>query len=405
MVRTLYDHAETVKKIFFLLLAVFFVHIVHGYCASQLTPGPEGNESQVPALKIYDAQVRPVIFNPSAGESVTISYSLTHRAKSRVRIMSPDMFPVAELINRDYTTETAVSLSWDGRDFSGMVVPDQAYIIQIEAEDLHGDKAFYNPVETNRWEIKRLGISREGHDGRMTYVLPCNAWVQINTGVANGGPLLGSITRWQPSLYGEHSIDLEELDPFSASAVISGDKDIRIIGSYLKIPDNSLVATGNGELSYQEYSADVITQGVPGIRVKHLPDLSGRNIDRKICFGSFAPIFNISLRAVGAGDKKDLPVLKGIVPIKIFLDKRVRKYIIGQRLEMLGFVDFKFAEENEEGYSPFTWMLDTRNWPDGEHVITVNVVTLRGEIAARSMKAIFRNRAGNATDKGAVSRE
>ena len=390
---------------FFLPFIVFFVPIVQGYCAAQLAPGPEGNESQVPALKIYDVHIRPVIFNPSAGESVTISYSLTHRAKSRVSIMSPDMFPVAELINREYSTETAVSLSWDGRDFSGTVVPDQAYIIQIEAEDLRGGKAFYNPVETNSWEMKRLAISREGQGGRITYVLLCNAWVQINTGVANGGPLLGSITMWQPALSGEHSIALEEMDPFSARAIISGDKDIRIIGSYLKIPDNSPVTTGNRELSYQEYSAAVATQGVPGIRVKHLPDLSGRNIDRKICFGSFAPLFNISLPAVGAGEKKDLPVLKGIVPLKISLDKRVRKYIIGQRLEMLGFVDFKFAEENEEGYSPFTWLLDTRTWPDGEHVITVNVVTLRGEIAARSMKVIFRNRAGNATGKGAVSRE
>ena len=388
-----------------LLLAFVFVFFVQGYSAAQSVSGPDAVESQVPALKIYDVQVRPVIFNPSAGESVTISYSLTSPAKSRVRIMSPDMFPVAELINRDYTTETAVSLSWDGRDFSGTVVPDQAYIIQIEAEDLRGGKAFYNPVETNCWEIKRLVISRQGQGGRITYVLPCNAWVQINTGVANGGPLLGCITRWQPALSGEHSIALEEMDPFSARAIISGDKDIRINGRYLKIPDNSPVTAGNGQLTYQEYSASVSTQDIPGIRVKHLPDLSGRNIDRKICFGSFAPLFNISLPAVGAGDKKDLPVLQGTAPLKISLDKRVRKYIIGQRLEMLGFVDFNFAEENEEGYSPFTWMLDTRNWPDGEHVITVNVVTLRGEIAARSMKVIFRNQAGKGPGKGAVSQE
>ena len=58
------------------------------------------------------------------------------------------------------------------------------------------------------------------------------------------------------------------------------------------------------------------------------------------------------------------------------------------RYEILVFVDFKFVTEIEEGRSPARMDIDMSNLAVGEHVLTVNLVTLQGGLAAVSRRFI-----------------
>ncbi len=357
--------------------------------AEQACPASPPSSSTV-ELAISNVSVTPSVFNPSEGEKISISYFLSVPAKSRVRILAPDMFPVKELVAADYGTRH-ISLTWDGRDFSGRIVPDQAWLLFIEASDSKGRTVAYDPISTNRWELKGMDVAIDRDAARMKYTLPCPAWVNIKVGVVQGGPLLCSLIDWRPERLGQHVMDLESIDVFSARWLLQERKDVTITGSYLKIPDNSVFTRGNPGLTYCAYRSEHAGEEYDEIMVRHPFDLSGANPVRRMNFGAVKPLFKMIFPKDLNRNRQGLPLLSGRVPLKIIIDQSVRRFVINQRLEMLGFVDFKFAEENEEGYSPFTWVIDTSKWPDGKHVLTVNVVTLRGEVAAKNMVVMFHN--------------
>jgi hypothetical protein len=85
------------------------------------------------------------------------------------------------------------------------------------------------------------------------------------------------------------------------------------------------------------------------------------------------------------------PIVSGKLPVKICLDKKVKRSATERRYEIICYVDFKFITEQEEGYSPSTWILDTKKIPDGEHILTVNIATLKGQMASASHKVFVQN--------------
>jgi hypothetical protein len=86
-----------------------------------------------------------------------------------------------------------------------------------------------------------------------------------------------------------------------------------------------------------------------------------------------------------------VPLLRGKVPFEVLLDEEVKRYVTEQRYEIVFFVDFRFAGEVDEGYSPYTWIWDSRTTRNGEHIITVNVATLTGQVESASLKVMVNN--------------
>jgi hypothetical protein len=84
-------------------------------------------------------------------------------------------------------------------------------------------------------------------------------------------------------------------------------------------------------------------------------------------------------------------VVSGKIPVKIRLDDRIKRYATEERYEILFFVNFNFVTEREEGYSPFTLSWDSRTVPNGEHLLTINVATLSGQVSTASVKVWVQN--------------
>jgi len=103
------------------------------------------------------------------------------------------------------------------------------------------------------------------------------------------------------------------------------------------------------------------------------------------------PRFRMELPQGAEATDDGLPIVSGKLPVKIFLDDKIKRFITEQRYEIICFVDFKFITEQEEGYSPCTWKFDTSKVPNGEHILTVNVATLTGKLATASRKVFVQN--------------
>ena len=103
------------------------------------------------------------------------------------------------------------------------------------------------------------------------------------------------------------------------------------------------------------------------------------------------PRFKLDIPSTIGKTENGVPQVAGKVPVKLSLHPDVKKVITEQRYEMLFFVDFKFFTEEEEGYSPYTWMWNTKLVTNGEHILTVNVCTLAGQVSSFSVKVDVKN--------------
>ena len=84
-------------------------------------------------------------------------------------------------------------------------------------------------------------------------------------------------------------------------------------------------------------------------------------------------------------------VVNGVVGIKLNVDKKNMATAINQRVEPVFYIDGKFAYENEVGFYPMTWKLDTRNLNEGEHYLTVNLRGYEGNFGIASTRIIVRH--------------
>lgn len=108
-------------------------------CYTVPAPGATQND-----LVISNVCIAKEIFNPAAGESISIAFHLSQPAAVTVRVLDFDWGIVGVLSQARQLSEGDHSFSWNGKDTGGVIVPDEAYTLEIEADSL-GGKAVYAP--------------------------------------------------------------------------------------------------------------------------------------------------------------------------------------------------------------------------------------------------------------------
>jgi hypothetical protein len=343
-------------------------------------------------VQISDVKVDRNLFNPTRGEIVAVSYRISKPAKVIIKIFDPEMFLVRDLMSEYKGGPEPDQVTWDGRDSEGRIVPDETYFFTIEATDYQGKHTFYDPTTISGGEIFSPQLTFDKQENRLFYQLPKDARVRIRAGIPSGGPLLKNITHWVPRLSGNHEEVWEGKDESGTIDIIQQEKYV-ISAEAVSLPENSIIASGNKEYDYFKYKNDITPERPkkverPLFQSKRNP-LEGPS-NWPLSIGP-EPRFHIDLPGLVRKTEDGLPVVKGKTPIRIYLDQTIKRYVTEQRYEILFFVDYKFVTEREEGYSPFNLFWDTAEVSNGEHVITVNVVTLTGQVSSASMKVMVQN--------------
>lgn len=344
-----------------------------------------------PSFEIKGVTVKPGIFNPNKGEEVVISYSLSHPGKAIIMIFDLEMHLIKDIISKKRISGID-KLLWDGRDLAGRIVPDEAYFFTIEAIDYQGDFTFYDPTTFSGGEYMKIQVYFDPEERKITYELPKNARVRIRAGIEDG-PLLKSIANWYPRLAGEN----EELwDGKDESGVIDAldQEGFRLMADAITLPENTIVTSGNIEYSHYEYKT-AIAPDRPQKRERALYKAKNTIAAFQIKLPKeLIPEPKFSIHLYNKDIKMEIngsPIVQDKLPIKIELDEGIKRIITEQRYEILCFVDCEFISEEEVGYSPYTWIWDTKNVSNGEHIITVNVCTLKGEVSSNSVKVLVKN--------------
>jgi flagellar hook assembly protein FlgD len=353
---------------------------------SQPAPAPPAEST---ALTISRVGVESKPFNPTRGEVKTIFYQTSMPAKVSVKIFDPGMFLVRELLLE--SPGSFARVPWDGKDQEGNIVPDEAYFFTVEATDYGGNFVFYDPLALSGVESFEPEVVYDPERRSVTYKLEKDARVRVRAGIASGGPLLKNIVPGIPQVAGPHEQPWDGMDE-SGVVEATSQKGFTLTAEATTLPENSLITEGNTAYDYVRYRYEMVRERPKKIE-RPPPKTKGPFPDqrnggpRQMCPD---PKLHLELPKNVPLGEKDLPILQGKVPIRIYLDDKIKKYVTEQRYELLFFVDFKFISEIEEGHSPVNWLWDTSKVGEGEHIFSVNVATLTGQVGCAHLKLLIR---------------
>jgi hypothetical protein len=330
---------------------------------------------------IADVALSRASFNPSQGETVEISYRLPAADRVWVRIYDPDDGLVRVLVDGEKRTAGPHREKWDGKDLDGRMVPDEAYLFTLET----ASGPVYDPTTFSGGVVGDLTDARfDRTAGTASYRLPAAARVLIRLGLHNG-PMLKTLVDWKPRPEGavteywngrdeDDLIDLRSRPGFNA------------LITYVTLPDATVIAFGNRETAYRDYKLGAAKNRPRKPARKPTPELQARLRPEGLVPPAWARAPRVSLTFPQvAGDAK-VPAVKKEVAVRVDVDPADRDTLFKDQFEVILFVDNVFFAEAERGYLPFNWRWELQQFPPGEHVLTVNVSSFKGQVGVASRK-------------------
>ncbi len=322
-------------------------------------------------------------FNPQKGEELAIYCTLSKKAEIEVNLYDPDFVLIKTLTSRGFLDAGQQTFIWDGRDMDGKIVPDEAYFFTIEAQDEKGNKESYDTTVFSGGEAGDLTEADINPETKtITYNLPVMARVLIRLGIQDG-PLLNTLVDWKPRVAGEITEHWNGKDKDNLIDLVEQPR-FKIIITYFKLPENSIIAYGNGALSYREYKNSLKTQRPVKARpermdIKVSPHyLLSRTVD-------YSPELKLTFSDIKGYDN-GIPILQGKTLVKVEINEADPSFFVSQQYEICLFLNTEFYSEQEKGYAPFNWVWDLTDVKEGEYVFTVNMSGFKDQIGGLSKK-------------------
>jgi len=349
-----------------------------------VTPAPPA-QAKAPASVSSGLSVRWVstdksAFDPGAGEQVTLHFQVSSPANVSVRLLDPDDAVVRTL--RFSTEGGDQKVAWDGRDEAGAVVPAEAYVYVITAEEAL-DKAAAKPAGKARKPASVTYDLRgqtggdtvwpgERHvdpaSGSAVYNLPQAARVRLILSREDTTWPVRTLLDWVPRLAGLHSEPWDGWAAGHAVKALGTPKLAPIVYAY-SLPRNSVIVRGGsgpGPVSRPRAGREVVPPPAPSTsnRTLHLHSLH----PRRRCFD---PALTLSSPDAAAAAGAPVAIAgPTLMRVAVAPDQGPDRATPIPRVSVFLFLDGVLRERYLVGYAPFQWLLDPAELGPGEHVVT-----------------------------------
>ncbi len=331
--------------------------------------------------RITDVKLGASVFNPAVNTHVQLAYNLATDAAVTVRVYDSDSELVATL-TRQEQRKGPQTQSWDGKDFSGKPVPDGAYTFTIET----ASGAVYDPTTFSGGVIGDITEARFDREaGTMVYSLPAAARVLIRLGIKSG-PMYKTLVDWEPRVAGSITEQWDGLDENKITS-LHGHKDFNALISYVTLPEATVITYGNAAETYRDYKLG---------RGKDRPKkpVRPRVPDPKVVLAPEGLVPPASARAprVSLSFPKEaepatgVPVARDGIDVRVDVDPADKEALLNQQFEIIFYVDNVFFAEAERGHLPYNWPWELQQLPPGEHLLTVNISSFKGQVGVATRK-------------------
>jgi hypothetical protein len=202
----------------------------------------------------------PAFFNPSIGRTAQIRVASPLPGEIGVEILDRDRLPIRTI--GPVKLEAIVDVSWDGKDDSGVVVPNEAYSVRIRFSGPGGKQELYDPAsDLTGAPVSIDDFSYSRVDGVLNYRLQAPSRVHIQAGQRaakeskdSEGPILQTVVDRAPRTGGAISEKWSGYDE-SQKVYVPDLPDFVMAILAAPLPKNSLITTGSRGETFAAYAA------------------------------------------------------------------------------------------------------------------------------------------------------
>jgi hypothetical protein len=332
-------------------------------------------------------------FNPSLGEKLSLTYELTKPDKVTVLVFDADGGLARTLLNSVGQTVGIHEVIWDGRDEEGKVVPDEVYMFTVTT--VAG--AVYDPSTFSGGVVGDVTEAQFSQTGIVTYELPAPSRVLIRLGIHNG-PMLKTLVDWKPRAAGRVTDYWDGYDEDHLLRMRDG-KEFSSLITYVTLPDNSVITYGNNNETYRDYKLGRGKGRPKKAERPRQPDSTGGVLPAHLVPPAWARSPRVTMTFPGSDESKDstMRVVRDAIDVRINVHPSDRDRLLSDQFEVIFFVDNVFFAEAERGYLPLNWHWELSQVPPGEHILTVNISSFKGQVGVASRKVRIDRPAGKST--------
>lgn len=319
-------------------------------------------------------------FSPILGEYFNIPIKINKKCDIKISIYTPDN-NLIRVLQKKMDKKGNYNIKWDGKDTKGVVVPNEAYSIKVDAFNKEKNQTL-DFRATGGEIIKNLNTAID-EQGNINYILDKPSRVLIRAGIKSG-PMLRTINNWIPKNSGKirQKWNMKDDDDI----IDMRNLDFGISVSAFALPKKSIITQNNKKLEYFDYiKNNNFTCKIKNLKIENEATISQHA--KKCRIEEKNPKLKIQINTkIKYKTKK--PVLKNsiAVPIRVDMNKEDEMYFSKNKYEVTFFIDYDFSSEEELGYMPTTWLYTPNSLTKGEHTLTVNVSGFSGQIGSKSVK-------------------
>lgn len=344
---------------FFMLLCLLLVS-VSGWCSDALLVETDSS-SYVDLEK---------------GGQATIKLFSQEDGVAEVSIFSPDGFLVRSLPKVRLTKNVQKAVVWDGKDNDDVIVPSEAYFPRVQfrlpnSKQVHID---YHPLLSSGGEIMPNIPFVIAKSNQISIRINKPSRILARAGITEG-PLLRTLSSWQPYLSGRVDLDWDGRDS-SGKIDIANMQNFNVFVTGYALPDGAImIKSASG--TYSNYCK----------RIKHLPDLRKLRSNYIANYQRLSEIY-ISGQCLLSDPVPTLDFKisdRGYAHAKVTIPEEYMSLVQQDMYEVAIFINNKFVEEREQGFMPFYWEKDLSHLRKGSrHLVTVNIAGFKGNIGTVS---------------------
>ena len=325
------------------------------------------------ALTISSVSLASRQFDAARGETVAVRFSVNQPARVELNWYDARDLLIRKVLSAGDVQPGEATLTWDGRDEAGRVVPSEAYHYTLVAKTRSGEFQEFDLTDsTGGADVPLTEIKLDSKKAGVHYVVRNWSRVNIRVGMRDGGPLLQSLENWQVRSPGEH---FAKWDGLEASGVmnVANSTGLELWGLSFELPDNTVFV---GDTNIPSSVIDPLSWGkTTRVRKASAPKRMYSHAQQ-----SYEQRGDFAVTLV----PRDRDARSA--PMEIRVPDAVALRLSQQRFEIVYFVDGLFVSENEIGALPATWNVDLTKLSQGEHLLTVNVRGYEGSFGFGSHK-------------------
>lgn len=347
----------------------------------------------VSALEISSVVHEPKIISFEKEKYVDIKFSIDEEAKIIVNIFDGRDLLVRRINSGKMFSPGEHSVRWDGKDQAGRKVPPEAYRYTIVASN-NGKNVEHDLTDlTLGKEIKPGDVKWDPKTKKIKYVLPKPGRVHIRIGIKDHGPYLKGLLDWVPRMAG---LQEEGWDGWDRSKVLdlTNHKNLDVTVLAYELSDNTILV-GPKQTNVNLISDFKWPQEKRTLKKKAKKRMYAHYQQTMESRGGLD--IRLVLPKTSGKTQNGLPIVSGIVPIRMEIDEKDLARALNRGFEPAFFVDGVFTYENEVGFMPITWHWDSTKVNDGVHYITANVRGYEGNFGVATVK-VFVQRKKNKSD-------